>query len=1245
MNQPPVLTQPGAQVSAEGEAVDLQLDASDDADTTFTWSGTGLPAGITLDPATGAITGAADPGTAVGSPYFVSVTVEDSGELTDTKMFSWTVEPEPPALDLKFNFQQDANPVPAGYTKEIGAAFDAARGYGWVTQATAGTASPTPLNLTTNTRDRNRAGIDQLLDTLIHMQYGDIVPQGTNGILTPGAWELVVPNGTYQVTVSVGDQPGAATATCPAPCYDSSHTIRIEGVQAIDSFVATATHEYEQATVSVAVSDGRLTVDAIGGTNTKLNYIEVLGGEAGEDTTPPSAPASLVATPGDGQVHLAWAPNAELDLAGYNVYRSTSLPVDITGTPLNGTTPQTTTSFLDGGLTNGTTYFYVVQAVDDSGNQATSAPISGTPQAAAASVDVKINFQSAGAAVPPDYLRDFGEPFGPRSGATQGTGQAYGWVIPGTDTPRDLSIGGTTPGNGRDRNLNADQRLDTLMHMQADDVSGTFNGTALEGAWEIAVPNGVYAVTVAVGDAAANNLATDPEFHTINVEGNTLIQRFVPSGAAGANSRHTVATALVTVADGRLTADAINGQNTKINYIEITSDTEAAMRPSVTGTNPANGATNVPLDAFVAVDVRLPTAGNGVDAATLTPSTVRLYPTAGGPDVAANRNTTGGRDAIVLQPTALLQPSTQYTFVVTDGVKDETGAAFIPYQMSFTTSANNPGGGGGADVNFEKVLLPTARGENFTTVTIGPDDKLYASTIAGEVWRWVINPDGTLQTPEVISSLQTANGGPRMLIGITFDPSSTADNLILWASHSHFGFSGMPDWGGRITRLSGPNLATVQDYVINLPRSCRDHLTNSIAFGPDGAMYVNQGSNSAMGAADGAWCNRPERQLSGAVLRVNLGAITSPPLDVKTEEGGTYDAMTPGAPVSVFGSGVRNAYDLVWHSNGSLYVPTNGSAAGGNTPGNTPGTPETLPASCQKRVDDATNGDYTGPAVPGITGVNQTQPDFLFRVVQGGSYGHPNPQRCEWVLNGGNPTGGSDPAQVTPYPVGVAPDRNWRAFAFDFANNKSPNGVIEYKSNTFDGALRGKILVARFSGGDDIMVLTPGPTGDIVDSQVAIPGFTGFKDPLDLTEDTRTGNIYVTEYDQSGSGQQITLVRPVGGGSAGGPDIAVDADQLLFNEVIGGAASPSKSIVVRNTGTEPLTVSGISVSGTGAAAYAITGQPTLPATIAAGGSTPISVAFDPDAGGSDLRVARHRQQRSGHRLRDRRAAWARHERP
>ena len=181
---------------------------------------------------------------------------------------------------------------------------------------------------------------------------------------------------------------------------------------------------------------------------------------------------------------------------------------------------------------------------------------------------LRVNFQSPSAPVPAGYVRDFGEPYGLRTLANQGGGiLSYGWVTPGTHTPLDLATMGTTPGNGRDRNLVADQRYDTLMHMQADDVAPVFNGNPTEGAWEMALPNGTYQVTVAVGDPS---VGADPENHRINVEGYNVIAGFVPSGAAGDPTRQFTATATVTVTDGLLTVDATGGGvNTKIDFIDL----------------------------------------------------------------------------------------------------------------------------------------------------------------------------------------------------------------------------------------------------------------------------------------------------------------------------------------------------------------------------------------------------------------------------------------------------------------------------------------------------------------------------------------------------------------------------------------------------------------------------------------------------------------------------------------------------
>ncbi|HTE17620.1 MAG TPA: hypothetical protein VK689_04470, partial [Armatimonadota bacterium] len=103
-------------------------------------------------------------------------------------------------------------------------------------------------------------------------------------------------------------------------------------------------------------------------------------GGAPADTAAPAVPSGVSATPGNAQVTVAWNSNSEPDLAGYYVYRSTAAA----GTyARQNSTAIPARTLAQGGLTNGSTYWYKVCAADTSGNEsALSAPISATPKAA-----------------------------------------------------------------------------------------------------------------------------------------------------------------------------------------------------------------------------------------------------------------------------------------------------------------------------------------------------------------------------------------------------------------------------------------------------------------------------------------------------------------------------------------------------------------------------------------------------------------------------------------------------------------------------------------------------------------------------------------------------------------------------------------------------------------------------------------------------------------------------------------------
>lgn len=910
------------------------------------------------------------------------LTVRPAGG-TNVKITFLTVAAAPPptadpVLPLKVDFgAQTSTPVP-GNVLDDGTAFGfRAQGrFGWVAAGTS-----TPLNLAANGRQRSATGLaDPRQATFVHMQGGSTP--------TPGDWQLAVPPGTYRVTVGTGDASNV---------YDSRHAITVEGAVAIAPYTPTFATKFKVGVVDVGVTDGLLTVSAAGGSNTKIDFLEI----------------------------QAWSTPVD-----------PPFPIDV-----------------------------------DFGTSA-SVPAAG-------------------------YQLDAGAPFGPKQGS-----YTYGWVDAGTGTPLDVSAGARQ----RTSTLTTDPRQLSLIQMQSGSVPVPM-------AWELAVPVGTYQVTVGVGDAAALDSS-----HTVEVENSVAVNGFRPTST----NRFAAGTVTVNVIDGRLTVTPLGGINTKITYLEV--DFVDSNRPRVSQVTPGGGESGAVRDLSVTTELFLPVGA--INPTTVTAQTVRLVKFADGSVVPSSANTSGGGDVLVLTPTATLEANTKYQFVVTDGVKDIAGNAFLPFKSTFTTGTL-VSGTGIPGVAFTQEAT-AATGKLFTSVTFGPDGRLYAATLTGTIYRYDVAPDGSLGNEFAITTVRTLNGNAnRTVIGLTFDPASTAGNPILWVSDNfvYAGNADVPDWSSKIDRLTGPDLQTGQTVLVNLPRSAHDHEANSIAFGPDGKLYFSMGSNTGMGYPDVAWANRPEVQLSGAILRLDPAALPGTlPLDVKTVDGGgSYDPKAAGAPLTIYATGVRNAFDLVWTSAGRLYAPTNGSAAGANLPA----VADPLPAACGSRIDAATNGAYTysGPTFATIFGNPVAQTDFIHKVAAGGYYGHPNPARCEFIAYGGNPTTGADDWQESQYPVGVTPDRNFRAAdVFDGGLHASANGTVEYRSSAFGGKLTGKLLVVRYSAGKDVEVVdVGGPDGAVRGITTGVSGFGGFAEPLDIAENpSGSGVLYVTEL----GAQRITLLRP-----------------------------------------------------------------------------------------------------------------------
>ena len=177
-----------------------------------------------------------------------------------------------------------------------------------------------------------------------------------------------------------------------------------------------------------AVSNGTkyyYVVSAYNSYGQSANSIEVSATPTAPANAPP-IPAGVEATAGSAQVSLTWSASA--GASSYHVKRSTT-----SGSGYTQVGAPTTTSFADSGLTNGTTYYYVVSALNAAGESSNSSQVSATPVNAAADVTITIdptqtrpispwiygiNFYSGVAGAPPLLTFD-------RAGGNRWT--AYNW--------------------------------------------------------------------------------------------------------------------------------------------------------------------------------------------------------------------------------------------------------------------------------------------------------------------------------------------------------------------------------------------------------------------------------------------------------------------------------------------------------------------------------------------------------------------------------------------------------------------------------------------------------------------------------------------------------------------------------------------------------------------------------------------------------------------------------------------------
>lgn len=122
------------------------------------------------------------------------------------------------------------------------------------------------------------------------------------------------------------------------------------------------TYEYRAATVTVIDQAAKPAIEVEGNDTPAVKVFA-------DDTFPPAVPSDLQAVfSGPGQkpfIDLVWAPVTDIDLSGYNVYRSEdgTSPVKLNSEPLK------TPAYKDSDVISGKHYLYSVTSVDVRGNE------------------------------------------------------------------------------------------------------------------------------------------------------------------------------------------------------------------------------------------------------------------------------------------------------------------------------------------------------------------------------------------------------------------------------------------------------------------------------------------------------------------------------------------------------------------------------------------------------------------------------------------------------------------------------------------------------------------------------------------------------------------------------------------------------------------------------------------------------------------------------------------------------------
>ncbi|HED65871.1 MAG TPA: hypothetical protein ENJ09_09995 [Planctomycetes bacterium] len=372
---------------------------------------------------------------------------------------------------------------------------------------------------------------------------------------------------------------------------------------------------------------------------------------------------------------------------------------------------------------------------------------------------------------------------------------------------------------------------------------------------------------------------------------------------------------------------------------------------------------------------------------------------------------------------------------------------------------------GPVPIDFDLALTPPVT--HPTAAVFGPDRRLYVITVEGELHAFTFDDSYSAVTSEVVypgvSGLSNANA-----LGITVNPFDPPSPVRLYVGHGqHFvngggPFTGPSPYTGQVSVLEGPTFATPVPLITGLPTSNHDHAVNGLQFDNNGDLFIAVGSNTNAGVRAPGSGNLPESPLSAAILKAFTskpgfnGTITysnsstGQPSDDQVE--GEEVDVDPGVDVVVHAPGHRNPYGLLYTTQKRLYATDNGPNIG---------------------FGAASTGPQTELPDPFDT-------DELNFVEYDVYAGHPNRSRARW-----------DPRQYIyrgslTNPVATIPGEFRQMAAW---LPPSSDGLDEYRANTFQGQIRGWLIVQEYL--DDLRRVAMTSDGRAGWSQAVISPATG----------------------------------------------------------------------------------------------------------------------------------------------------------